>query len=257
MDKKDLTEQEIRTRYIYPAIHGAGWKPAQIREEVHITDGQIHPRGKIAPRGKRKFADYVLYHHNLPLVIVEAKDNNHPMGGGMQQALEYARMWDVPFAYSSNGDGFLEHNLLATGAQGEPFLIEVALPLNQFPSPDQLWARYEQHKVLTPTVQEAIDQPYHYEYGGKTPRYYQEVAVNRAVEAIARGQDRILLVMAIGTGKTYVAFQIVWRLWKAGIKKRIVAKVESLLALCDALAAEVATAEEVRGRLLQAVLNGV
>jgi type I restriction enzyme R subunit len=221
MNKKDLTEQEIRTRYITPAIQGAGWQPAQIREEVYITDGQIHPRGKVAPRGKRKFADYVLYHHNLPFAIVEAKDNNHPLGGGMQQALEYAGIWDVPFAYSSNGDGFLEHNLLATSTPGEPFLIEVALPLEQFPSPEELWARYRQGKAITPLVQDALDQPYYYEFGGKTPRYYQQVAVNRTLEAIARGQDRILLVMATGTGKTYVAFQIIWRLWKAGLKKRI------------------------------------
>lgn len=221
VNKKDLTEQEIRTRYITPGIQSVGWKPSQIREEVYITDGQIHPGGQVAVRGKRKFADYVLYHHNLPLAIVEAKDNNHPLGGGMQQALEYATMWDVPFAYSSNGDGFLEHDLLAIGELGETLLIELALPLNKFPSPEEMWTRYQQRKSLTPEVQKAIDQPYYYEFGGKAPRYYQEVAVNRAVEAIARGQDRILLVMATGTGKTYVAFQIIWRLWKAGLKKRI------------------------------------
>jgi type I restriction enzyme, R subunit len=119
MDKKALTEQEIRTRYITPAIRRAGWSAPQIREEVCITAGQIHPDGK-APRGKRKFADYVLYHHNLPLAIVEAKDNNHPVGGGMQQALAYARMWDVPFAYSSNGDAFLEHDLLTDACRASP-----------------------------------------------------------------------------------------------------------------------------------------
>lgn len=222
MGKKDLTEQEIRSQYIYPAIHEtAGWPRAQIREEVYITDGQIHPRGRVAPRGRRKFADYVLYHHNLPLAIVEAKDNNHPLGGGMQQALEYAAMWDVPFAYSSNGDGFLEHDLLASGAPGESFRIEVALPLGQFPSPDGLWARYQQARAIPAQGQKALAQPYYYEPGGKAPRYYQEVAVNRTLEAIARGQDRILLVMATGTGKTYVAFQIIWRLWKADLKQRI------------------------------------
>jgi type I restriction enzyme R subunit len=221
VNKKDLTEQEIRTRFITPAIQDAGWRPRQIREEVYITDGQIHPRGRVAPRGKRKFADYVLYHHNLPFAIVEAKDNNHPLGGGMQQAIEYACMWDVPFAYSSNGDGFLEHDMLASGASSAGYRIEVALPLDEFPSPEELWARYQQARALTPEVRKAIDQPYHYEYGGKTPRYYQQVAINRAVETIARGQDRLLLVMATGTGKTYVAFQIIWRLWKAGLAKRI------------------------------------
>jgi len=215
MDKKDLTEQEIRTRYITPAIQSACWQPIQIREEVAITDGQIHPEGK-APRGKRKFADYVLYHHNMPLAIVEAKDNNHPVGGGMLQALAYARMWDVPFAYSANGDAFLEHDLLTAA-----YPIERTLLPEAFPSPDALWERYHKHKRLTPAVTEVIDVPYYYEMGGKTPRYYQEVAVNRAVEAIARGQNRVLLVMATGTGKTFVASQVIWRLWKSGAKKRI------------------------------------
>jgi type I restriction enzyme R subunit len=115
MSTKGLTEQEIRTRYITPAIQGVGWEPRQIREEVYITAGQIHPRGRMAPRGKRKRADYVLYHHNIPIAIVEAKDNNHPLGGGIQQSIEYATMWDVPFAYSSNSDGFLERDMLASG----------------------------------------------------------------------------------------------------------------------------------------------
>ncbi|MFQ5818120.1 MAG: EcoAI/FtnUII family type I restriction enzme subunit R [Terriglobia bacterium] len=222
VDKKDLTEQEIRTRYITPAIRDdAGWPLHQIREGVYLTDGQVHPRGKSAPRGKRKFADYVLYHHNQPLAIVEAKDNNHSIGAGMQQALEYAEMCDAPFAFSSNGDGFLEHDRLATAAPGDRVVIERGLPLDAFPSPDELWMRYTQRKALPPNVQAALNQPYHYERGGKTPRYYQKVAINRAVEAIAGGQDRVLLVMATGTGKTYVAFQIIWRLWKAGIKKRI------------------------------------
>ncbi len=221
MAKKDLTEQEIRTRYITPALREAGWPLDQIREEHYLTAGQVLPRGKTALRGKRKFADYVLYHHNLPLAIIEAKDNNHGLGAGMQQALEYAEMWDVPFVYSSNGDGFLEHDCLATGKPGTSFRIEIGLPLDQFPSPDALWTRFKEHKAISPQVQQVLDQPYHYEFEGKTPRYYQEVAVNRTLEAIVRGQDRILLVMATGTGKTYTAFQIIWRLWRAGLKKRI------------------------------------
>ncbi len=215
MEKKDLTEQEIRTRYITPAIRQAHWQPHQIREEVAITDGQIHPDGA-APRGQRKFADYVLYHHNIPLAIVEAKDNNAPVGGGMQQALAYAQMWDVPFAYSANGDAFLEHDLLTS-----TYPIERTLLPKAFPTPDALWKRYREHRSLTPDVEQVIDAPYYYEIGGKAPRYYQEVAINRAVEAIARGEDRVLLVMATGTGKTYVASQIIWRLWKSGAKKRI------------------------------------
>jgi type I restriction enzyme R subunit len=214
--KKDLTEQEIRTRYITPAIRDAGWTLEQVREELYLTDGQLHPRGQIALRGERKFADYVLYHQNIPLAIVEAKDNNHPLGGGMQQALDYADMLDAPFAYSSNGDGFLQHTLLTQDG-----LIEQELSLDAFPSPDVLWERYTQHKDMPAQVQTILHQPYHYEYGGKTPRYYQEVAINRTLEAIARGQDRLLLVMATGTGKTYTAFQIIWRLWKAGLKQRI------------------------------------
>lgn len=217
MNKKDLTEQEIRTRYITPAIHeDAGWPREQIREGVYMTDGRILPRGKHAERGERKFADYVLYHTSLPLALIEAKDNNHPLGGGMQQALAYAELWDIPFVYSSNGDGFLEHDRLA---QSGP--VERVLRLDEFPPPAALWARYMQHKALSPGAQAAIAQPYHYAVEGKTPRYYQEVAINRAVEAIGRGQERVLLVMATGTGKTYVAAQIIWRLWKGGVKKRI------------------------------------
>ena len=220
MDKKDLTEQEIRTRYITPAILDAGWPVNQMREEHYLTAGQIHPQGKTASRGKRKFADYVLYHHNHPLAVVEAKDNNHSVGSGMQQALEYAAMWDIPFVYSSNGDGFWEHDRLATAPLGEHAVIERVLPMDDFPSPDELWERYVGHKKMPPSVQSALGQPYYFEIG-KTPRYYQEVAVNRAVEAITGGQDRVLLVMATGTGKTFVAFQTIWRLWKAGVKKRI------------------------------------
>jgi type I restriction enzyme R subunit len=217
VSKKDLTEQEIRTRYITPGIRQAGWKARQIREEVNLTAGQVHVQGQIAQHGTRKRADYVLtYRPNLPLTIVEAKDNNHSLGSGMQQALAYAQMCDAPFAYSSNGDGFLEHDFLATAGP-----VERELGLDEFPSPAELWARYTQARDIPQEATGIITQPYYYELGGKAPRYYQEVAVNRVVEAIAKGQDRLLLVMATGTGKTYTAFQIVWRLWKAGVKERI------------------------------------
>jgi len=215
MDKKDLTEQEIRTRFITPALRQAGWELVQIREEVYITAGKIDPREKGA-RGERMFADYVLYHHNLPLAIVEAKDNNKSVGGGLQQAMGYAAMWDVPFVYSSNGDAFVEHDFLADAGP-----LEQDLALTDFPGPEALWDRYKHERDITPEVQRVLDEPAYYEYGGKQLRYYQEVAVNRSVDAIARGQDRILLVMATGTGKTYVASQIIWRLWKSGKKRRI------------------------------------
>jgi len=141
VDKKDLKEQEIRTRYVTPTILNAGWALSQVREDHSIPAGQVHPRGNApsvasAKRGKRKFADYVLYHHNHPLAIIEAKDNNHSLGSGMQQALSYTEMWDAPFAYSSNGDGFTEHDRTVTPAPGERAVIELALPLDQFPSPD-------------------------------------------------------------------------------------------------------------------------
>jgi type I restriction enzyme, R subunit len=218
MDKRSLSERDICTKFITPALRQAGWdEMLQIREEVGFTKGRIIVRGKLVTRGKGKRADYVLYvKPNIPIALIEAKDNNHSVGDGMQQGLEYATTLDIPFVFSSNGDGFVFHD--RTGNQGA---IETNLSLDAFPSPDTLWARYRQWKGLTPEAEEVVLQDYHDDGSGKTPRYYQVNAVNASIEAIAKGQDRILLVMATGTGKTYTAFQIIWRLWKAGRAKRI------------------------------------
>lgn len=210
MDKKNLTEQEIRSRYIRPAIVRAGWEAAELREEYYFTDGRMHVSGERATRGERSFIDYLLVYRNVPLAVVEAKDNRHPVGGGMQQALRYAEALDVPFAYSSNGDGFVEHNRLPG-----PSPVERELSLNEFPTPADLWRRYTAAAGITPEQEAVVTQPYFRERGGKTPRYYQEAAINRVVAAVAGGQQRLLLVMATGTGKTLTAAQIMWRLWKS------------------------------------------
>ena len=171
-------------------------------------------RGKLVSRGKGKRADYILYYKpNQPIAVIEAKDNAHSIGAGIQQGLEYAETLDLSFAYSSNGDGFIEHDK-TTGKERE-------LVLHEFPTPEELWNRLNTSKGIDPDQEKIITQDYYYEAGGKIPRYYQGIAINRTVEAIARGQNKILLVMATGTGKTYVAFQTIWRLWKARIKKRI------------------------------------
>jgi len=213
--KRDLTEQDIRTKFITPAIKQAGWDDmAQVREEVFFTAGRIMVRGKTVNRGKAKKADYILYSHpHLPLAVVEAKDNTHSLGSGMQQAMEYAAALDIPFAYSSNGDGFLEHDFL-TGKECE-------LGLDQFPSCTELYQRYLQALDIDEEKQRIIETPYYSDGSGKTARYYQQVAINRAVRAIAEGEKRELLVLATGTGKTFIAGQIIWRLWKAGVAKRI------------------------------------
>jgi type I restriction enzyme R subunit len=220
VDKKALSERDICTKFITPAIAKGGWDvQAQVRENVHLTKGRVIVRGRLVSRGTAKFADYVLYakpNANIPLAIVEAKDNNHGVGDGMQQGLGYADMLDVPFVFSSNGDGFLLHD--RTGQGGK---VEQHLSLGEFPSPDELWRRYCAWRTLTPATEAIITQDYYTDGGGKAPRYYQVNAINRVIEATAKGQDRILLVMATGTGKTYTAFQIIWRLWKAGVKKRI------------------------------------
>lgn len=218
MNKKELSERDICTKFITPAVKRAGWDElAQIREEVFFTKGRIIVRGKLVTRGKAKRADYILYYKpNIPIAIVEAKDNNHSVGDGMQQALDYAVSLDIPFVFSSNGDGFVFHD--RTGVSAEK---ESNLALDAFPSPTELWARYRAWKNLTPAVEQIVLQDYFDDGSGKAPRYYQCNAVNATVEAIAKGQNRILLVMATGTGKTYTAFQIIWRLWKAGQKKRI------------------------------------
>lgn len=218
MNKQKLSETDIRTKYITPALVQSGWDlHRQIREEVNFTDGRIRVRGSVAQRGSKKRADYILYHKpNIPLAIIEAKDNNHDPGAGMQQALGYANQLDVPFVYSSNGDGFIEHD--RTRSEGE---VERELTLDQFPSPQELWERYKQYKGIDQEKENLVAQPYYIDERGFAPRYYQRIAINRTIEAIAEGQKRILLVMATGTGKTATAFQIIWRLWKAGQNKRI------------------------------------
>lgn len=218
MDKKSLTERDICTKFILPAITAAGWDAiGQVREEVYFTKGKITVRGKLVSRGKAKKADFVLYiKPNIPVAVIEAKDNNHSVGDGIQQALEYAETLEVPFVFSSNGDGFLFHDRTGASAQ-----TEINLGLDAFPSPDELWQRYRAWKGLSPTAEELVLQDYYDDGSGKAPRYYQVNAVNAAIEAVAKGQDRVLLVMATGTGKTYTAFQIIWRLWKSGRKKRI------------------------------------
>jgi type I restriction enzyme R subunit len=222
MDKKKLSEQDIKTKFITPAIvETAGWdRMKQLREEFYFTDGRIWVRGNTAKRSKRKKADYILYYKpNIPIAVVEAKDNKHSLGAGMQQALEYAEILDIPFVYSSNGDGFLEHDRTKTdGSQGP---VERELPLNGFPTPHQLWQRYKAYKGISHEAEKIVTRDYYTEDRDKVPRYYQLTAINRTIEAIADGQNRVLLVMATGTGKTFTAFQIIWRLWKAGIKKRI------------------------------------
>ena len=218
MDKRSLSERDICTKFITPALRKAGWdEMLQIREEVSFTKGRIIVRGKLVTRGKRKRADYILYYKpNVPLAIIEAKDNSHSVGDGMQQALDYSETLNIPFVFSSNGDGFVFHD--RTGGSTPR---ESNLSLDQFPSPAELWSRYRAWKGLDTEAEKIVLQHYHDDGSGKTPRYYQVNAVNAAIEAIAKGQDRILLVMATGTGKTYTAFQIIWRLWKARRKKRI------------------------------------
>ena len=225
MNKGDLSERDICTKFITPAIQNAGWQQAQFREEVSLTDGRVMVRGKLAARvrnpeakGGPKRADYVLYARpSIPLAVVEAKQARFPVGHGMQQALVYAEMLDVPVAISSNGTALLVHD--RTGLTSP---TEREVPLDAFPTHAELWALYQRWKGLTePTAVALLEQPFFTDGSGREPRYYQRVAINRAIEAIAKGQQRVLLVMATGTGKTYTAFQIIWRLWKAKAKKRI------------------------------------
>ena len=217
-EKKQLSERDICTKYITPALESAGWDIAtQIREEYQLTKGRVIVRGKLYTRARHKRADYVLFYKpNIPIAVIEAKDNTHSVGDGMQQALGYAEMLQVPFVFSSNGDGFLFHNKIATDG-----VIERELALHEFPSPQELWHWWSAHHGLDDEQTALVAQDYYSDSNGRTPRYYQLLAINKTVEAIARGQKRILLVMATGTGKTYTAFQIIWRLWKAKAKKRI------------------------------------
>jgi len=220
MNKKSLSERDICTKFITPSIVAAGWNvDTQIREEVGFTDGRIYVRGKIHTRGTQKRADYILYYKpNIPIAIIEAKDNNNSVGAGMQQALSYADPLDIPFVFSSNGDGFLFHDKTVTSGA-----IEKALPLTGFPSPEELWQKYKAHKGLSDKIAPIVAQEYFSDGSDRKPRYYQQIAINRTVEAIAKheGNNRHILVMATGTGKTYTAFQIIYRLWKSGLKKRI------------------------------------
>lgn len=218
MNKKQLSERDICTKFITPALKQAGWDiTTQVREEFSLTKGRIIVRGKLHTRAKHKRADYVLFYKpNIPIAVIEAKDNNHTVGDGMQQALGYADMLQVPFVFSSNGDGFLFHNKIASDG-----IIERELSLNEFPSVETLWQLWAQYRGLNDQQNELVTQDYFSDGSGKTPRYYQLLAVNKTIEAIAQGQNRILLVMATGTGKTFTAFQIIWRLWKSRAKKRI------------------------------------
>nr|WP_319495231.1 DEAD/DEAH box helicase family protein [uncultured Desulfobacter sp.] len=218
MNKKQLSERDICTKFITPALARTGWDIAtQVREEYPLTQGRIIVRGKLHTRAKNKRADYVLFYKpNIPIAVIEAKDNTHSMGDGMQQALGYADMLQVPFVFSSNGEGFLFHNKIAVDG-----IVERELTLNEFPSVETLWQWWAQHRGLNDGQNALLQQDYYSDTNGKTPRYYQLLAINKTIEAIARGQNRILLVMATGTGKTYTAFQIIWRLWKSRAKKRI------------------------------------
>jgi type I restriction enzyme R subunit len=218
MDKRILTERDICTKFILPAVQQAGWDMMlQVREEVFFTKGRITVRGRLVARGNAKKADVVLYYKpNIPIALIEAKDNNHSVGDGLQQGLDYAETLAIPFVFASNGDGFVFHD--RTGLRN---VKEENLRLDQFPSPEELWRLYSRWKGLDADSEALVLQDYYDDGSGKTPRYYQVNAVNAAIEAIAKGQDRILLVMATGTGKTYTAFQIIWRLWKAQRKKRI------------------------------------
>lgn len=217
IDKKKLSERDICTKYITPAITKAGWDlETDIREEVTFTDGRVIARGKHHTRGKAKRADYILNYQNIRLAIVEAKKNELSVGHGMQQAIQYAEILQVPFVFTSNGDGFMFHDRTRT----EPPL-EKELTLDQFPTPETLMRRYQEATGLTDEGLALVTQDYYTDSSGKEPRYYQVNAISRTLEAVAKGQNRLLLVMATGTGKTYTAFQIIWRLWKAGAKKRI------------------------------------
>lgn len=210
-----MTEEEVKLNYITPAIENAGWKKEQIRMEYSINAGKILVRGNVVKRLPKKKADYVLfYKKNLPLAVVEAKDNNHLVGDGMFQAQEYAKMLDIRFVFTSNGDGFLFYDMKTAEQK--------SISLDEFPTPQELFDKqYKEELEKSEDYKKVLDTPYYFGEESLAPRYYQRIAINRTVEAIAKGQDRVLLVMATGTGKTYMAFQIIWRLWKSGLKKKI------------------------------------
>ena len=216
MHKRSLSETDICDRFITPALRQAGWLQERILREHSFTDGRIIVRGRLVSRGRRKRADYLLVHEGVPLAVIEAKDNSHAVGDGMQQALAYAEALHTPFVFASNGDGFVLHDRTGLSEQRE-----TRLSLEAFPAPEELWRRYCRWKGLSEEQQRVARQPYYDGGQRKEPRYYQRTAIQEVVEAIAKGQKRLLLVMATGTGKTFVAFQIIWRLWKAKCTKRV------------------------------------
>jgi len=214
MNKDHFSEDDVSAKYITPALLKAGWdEETQIRRQVSFTKGRIIVRGKLVSRGRAKRADFVLYYQHIPIALIEAKKGIYSETHGMQQALDYASILQVPFVFSSNGSSFVFHD-----CTGQSKKLETTLSMEEFPSPKELWEKYRQWKGLAPDQESIVLQPYHDDGSGKEPRYYQRNAINAAVEAIAKGQDRILLVMATGTGKTYTAFQIIWRLWKSAWK---------------------------------------
>ena len=216
-DKRGLSESDICDRFLTPALERSGWQNTQWRREYSFTDGRIIVRGKMVARGKKKRADYVLFHKpNLPIAVIEAKDNSHQVGAGMQQGLAYAEALEVPFVFSSNGDGFLFHDRTGTFPE-----VENTLSLDEFPTPEELWEHYKQWKHLVDIDESLVTSPNYSDTSGKSPRYYQQLAINRSVEAVSCGQKRLLLAMATGTGKTYTAFNIIWRLWKSRKVKRV------------------------------------
>lgn len=219
LNLSNLTEADIITKCVMPTILNAGWdNTTQIRQEVKLRDGKVIVRGKVAARRTVKSADIVLYHKpGIPLAVIEAKANKHEIGKGMQQGIEYARLLDVPFVFATNGDGFIFRD--ATAAEGE--CLEKQITLDDFPSPAELWQKFCLWKGYTQAQLPVITQDYYDDGSGKSPRYYQLQAINKTIEAVSNGQNRVLLVMATGTGKTYTAFQIIWRLWKSKNKKRI------------------------------------
>jgi len=252
MNKKQLSEQDICLRYITPALEQSGWdKMTQIRTEYTFTAGRVLVRGNLTSRDKktRYRADYILsYKDSIPLAVVEAKDNRHTITDGIQQAIKYAKMLDVPFAYSSNGDGFIEHNFI-TGK-------ERAVSIDEFPAPAELWSDYLKWKNITTKEQEKIiTEPFYYELGGDTARYYQKIAVNRVIEAVAKNRKRILLTMATGTGKTFTAFQIMWRLKQSKKISKILFLADRNILVDQSLAKDFAPFGNVATKVQNKVLN--
>lgn len=217
MGKRGLSEADICDRFITPALMRAGWSSQQWKREYSFTDGKIIVRGKLVARGKPKRVDYLLFYKpNLPIALIEAKNNDKSVDAGMQQGLAYARALEVPFVFSSNGDEFLLHDRTGTFPT-----VEQLISLDDFPTPDELWERYKRWRGIQSDQEAVVTSPNYAAPESKAPRYYQQLAINRTVEAIAAGERRLLLVMATGTGKTYTAFNIIWRLWKTGCVKRV------------------------------------